>query len=51
MVARGVGACAKCVKGSGRYRLPVITGISHRDERCSMGHIVNETMIVWYGDR
>ena len=42
---------AKWVKGSGRYRLPVMEQISHRNKRHSISNIVNDTAIVLYGDR
>lgn len=53
MFARGreVGERAKWMKGRGRYRLPVMKGLSHRDERHSTGDTVSAIVIVLYGDR
>ena len=41
----------KWVKRSGRYRLPVMGGVSHKNKRHSIGNIVNETVIAMYDDR
>ena len=42
---------AKWVKGSGRYRPPVMEWIRHGNKRHSIGNIVNDIVIVLYGDR
>ena len=51
MREKGIWIWAGWVKGSRRYRFPVIEGISYRDRRHSIGNIVNDTVIVLYGDR
>lgn len=45
------GQWAKCIRGNGRHRLPFMQSINHRDKRYSTGHIVDDTMLVLYGDR
>ena len=52
MVARGkrVGGWAKWVKGSGRYRLPVIEQRSHGNKSYSIGNTINGIVIMLYGD-
>ena len=53
VVARGeeVGGWAKWVKGSGRYRLPVMEWVSHENRRHSMENTVDDTVIALYGDK
>jgi len=53
MVARGQeeGGWAKRMKGSEKYRLPVMERIIHGDKRHSIGNRVNGVVIVLYGDR
>ena len=40
----------KMVKGIKGYKHPVIKSVSHRDEKYSIGNIVNN-MVIMYGDR
>ena len=47
-VVRGL---TKWVKGSERYRLPVREWSSHKNQKPSIGNIVNDIVIVLYGDR
>ena len=53
MFARGegMGGWAKWVPGSGRYRVPVMEGISHGDDRFNIRSIINGTVTVLYGNR
>ena len=46
----GGGGWAEWVKGSGKYRLPVMEGVSHGDQRYSIGNIVSGSIIALYGD-
>lgn len=39
------------VKGKRRYWLPGMEGITYRDERYREGNIVDDTIIILYGDR
>ena len=39
------------MKGSGRYKLPVMEWIHHKDEGYSIGNTVNDTAVALYGDR
>ena len=36
------------MKGSGKYSLPILQRISHRDERYSIGKVVNGIVIALY---
>lgn len=38
------------MKGVKKYRLPVIKGVSHEDEKYSTGNIVSNVVITSYGD-
>ena len=47
----GMGEREKWVKGTGRYRLPGMDWISHRNKGHSTGNIDNDTVIVLQGNR
>lgn len=44
------GGWAKWMRGSGRYKPPLMEGISHGDERQGIGSTVKGTVIVLCGD-
>lgn len=47
---RGIEGRAKWQKGSGRFRLPIMEGVSHRGKRHGIKNIVNGIVTALYGE-